>query len=661
MNRPSSENREPSVQPSTRNNQTSSSQPPSRRRHESRAAQLNRSRNVIMISRYLSLHSTILCFSLFLYAIFQLMLTLELMESTAILMLPITFAVVSHHLVSITAKPSSLKYQQLPPKYISIAVKVTDLIAVILGIAAHFGDFQGAKVGLVTVLVASSGLLIISGFNELCHHFEKPIRTTKMNSLMHFLICTYKLLTHIQLLILASAMNRSDFPASQLHFTEPHSYLLSIPFYAYAILFVFCSSQMAFRLNKEKQMVHRAARYFNLFTACAIICGIGAIYLFSFSDLSSDPYFKREKTFVLVSVLVSSLIFSLSLATTLTITIIAKKHRLSVSSPDASVIPVDQRASNRRRNQGTHQMANLQQASRVELNQGNFRSNDASIVQENRMPQVRGDMSQQPHEHVFGRGNSSDQSEVAISGNTFSQLAQVVRDTMEKRKIEEEEEEDSDGGESVNFVSQQSSDRFIKITQNDLKYLIHFKPKRHVEGNLMQNVLTSPNKKSQVIRVASLGEKEIREKRENTKQLIKDQKTKLSLPALESIGEDFDVDVITPKRVIENKGCLPQETELDDIKKLEITLRMFELLEKKNQPNSDQRICKLCCQNIADVVFQPCGHGGVCLTCFLVMIEHGTIQCFYCRRNIDKVYKLDVDKTYKDIFRISEVYKIEKR
>jgi len=67
-------------------------------------------------------------------------------------------------------------------------------------------------------------------------------------------------------------------------------------------------------------------------------------------------------------------------------------------------------------------------------------------------------------------------------------------------------------------------------------------------------------------------------------------------------------------------------------------LDTFEVKKKKltKKIEDDRKItkinkCYICQENIADCIFQPCGHGGVCFECVSSMLNHENDTCPFCR------------------------------
>lgn len=58
--------------------------------------------------------------------------------------------------------------------------------------------------------------------------------------------------------------------------------------------------------------------------------------------------------------------------------------------------------------------------------------------------------------------------------------------------------------------------------------------------------------------------------------------------------------------------------------------------EEEENPDSN---CIICLEKVANAIFHPCGHGGVCFPCAKNMIENNHMisdkpKCHYCREVI---------------------------
>ena len=600
----------------------------------------------------------------FVYAIIQILIKQEIVKGTALFCLPIGLGIFGLHIISLVAKPSGLKYQQAAPLLISRLLKIIDLVLIILAVLIHYQNFESVKIGLLVLLVGTSILLLISSLNEMCYHFEKVEHGTRIISLMHFLTSTFKLLSHVQMLVLVGSLRKIEGTEKvYIVFEDSKTYLLAIPTFIIALFAIFAGMMISVRLNKEKELIQRKVRYHYLGVMISFTVSMVCFYVFSLSEISSAVYFNREMKYLIPSVVLAGLGASLTMSGLLAVILVAKKHGFSVISPDQTGNRVSNlsgpRQSRTNETATVHPLSREQAAERIELNLNGRPARDAA-----KTGTIEGGF----NSNVSPENNENLAVPVQIQpmpipiserGNTFSQLAQTASVKKNQQSTNECEEGDDDSdAESVNFVTRQGSDLFVVLTQTDLKNMMQYKPTTELSSLWNENQST-PSKRRTVIKVTTLNDDDLKKKREKTRNMMKEQKAKLTLPSLESMAEDFDLDVISPKKVIHNRRDMPVEKEMSDVKKLEITLKMFDLLDKKHDAKPDCRECRLCCDNTADVVFMPCGHGGVCFNCFLVMIEHNNVQCFYCRLDIAKVYKLDVKKTYKDIFRIVDCFKIE--
>ena len=231
-------------------------------------------------------------------------------------------------------------------------------------------------------------------------------------------------------------------------------------------------------------------------------------------------------------------------------------------------------------------------------------------------------------------------------------------DSESKSKQSKSEEE-----EAINFVLKQNSERFIPLDQVDLKNLIRpvnktatmmqflKSPRSEPKGNAILKV-KKPKEGEELDQAAKKAKEKLEQKRE---------KSPMLLPIDVDHMDDPELEIATPIGVVaktkeKNEAA---QNEMSDIKKLEVTLKMYDILEKRSILNNKQKKCGLCCDRQSDVIFQPCGHSGICFDCFLVMVEQSNVQCFFCRSEISKVYRIDITKTYKDIYRIVDCFKVE--
>lgn len=71
--------------------------------------------------------------------------------------------------------------------------------------------------------------------------------------------------------------------------------------------------------------------------------------------------------------------------------------------------------------------------------------------------------------------------------------------------------------------------------------------------------------------------------------------------------------------------------------------------------NESTVLCNVCFANEPDVVFMPCGHGGLCLKC-AQDIWLATSECYLCRQSIECVLRYDNSDKKNDLYKVIEMY-----
>lgn len=600
---------------------------------------------ILQVLRYFMFQVSCLYFWLLVFVLLQLLLTLEMIRGTIVLSAPLFGIVVSQHLLSFVLKPEHLKHQQNLPRVLSWAIRVLDLVLATFFVLGHVDDLENIKSLTFIFLGVGIVMIFISAFFEFFNHFDNRGPSKKTKSLVHFVSTVYKFFVHLQAIVLTSKLIKIERPQKYLAIKSDASpYVVSIPIF---LSFGFTTIGIAIlchRIAILKNIFAQSKRSVLMGALLAVILGQVAIYICSFSEMGKGDYFGRDRQIIVISLVCDAAVLSVCISGIVVVMKLMGKNgilpdsRVVVGAPTNAHSRVDSHvamtsAGRADTNQDAQRVGLFTQGRLNELNR-----NPSRLIN-NQLPSINPDLPPIPErgdlENLF----------------SFGQLAEHI--TKTKMTSTEVKDEESDA-ESVNFVTKQGSDLFVAITQNDLKHMIHYIP----VNDLGKTTTDSPSKRMTVIKVSNLSEIDIEKKREATKQLF-ERKSKLLLPRLESIERDFDIDVISPKKIIANREVLSTEPALDHAKKLEITLNMLDLLNKKQKTVADRSVCQLCCEKIADVVFQPCGHSGVCFSCFLVLVELGDIHCFYCRAQIAKIFKIDPSKTYKDIFRVIDCYKIE--
>lgn len=76
-------------------------------------------------------------------------------------------------------------------------------------------------------------------------------------------------------------------------------------------------------------------------------------------------------------------------------------------------------------------------------------------------------------------------------------------------------------------------------------------------------------------------------------------------------------------------------------KKKEKRKKKLQMLIERSNPQNEQNSnpddkCIICLEKLANSIFHPCGHGGICFPCSKNMIENNHLisdkpKCHYCR------------------------------
>lgn len=69
-------------------------------------------------------------------------------------------------------------------------------------------------------------------------------------------------------------------------------------------------------------------------------------------------------------------------------------------------------------------------------------------------------------------------------------------------------------------------------------------------------------------------------------------------------------------------------------------------------------MCLICEQNMANSIIYPCYHSKVCYDCCLNMLGWQYSKCHYCRNDLEKIIVFDPSSSYKNIYKVLEVYGI---
>ena len=80
--------------------------------------------------------------------------------------------------------------------------------------------------------------------------------------------------------------------------------------------------------------------------------------------------------------------------------------------------------------------------------------------------------------------------------------------------------------------------------------------------------------------------------------------------------------------------------------------------DKDKEGDWELGMCLICEQEKANSIIYPCYHSKVCYSCCLNMLGWQFSKCHYCRNNLEKIIVFDPYRSYKNIFKVQEVYSI---
>lgn len=80
--------------------------------------------------------------------------------------------------------------------------------------------------------------------------------------------------------------------------------------------------------------------------------------------------------------------------------------------------------------------------------------------------------------------------------------------------------------------------------------------------------------------------------------------------------------------------------------------------EGEREENKLHAMCIICEQKKANSIIYPCFHSKVCYECCLNMLGWQYSKCHYCRQNLEKIIVFDPSYSYKNIYKVIEVYGI---
>lgn len=256
------------------------------------------------------------------------------------------------------------------------------------------------------------------------------------------------------------------------------------------------------------------------------------------------------------------------------------------------------------------------------------------------------------------------------------------------RELSNESARSQDSTDSLNFIYQQTSDRFIPLREEELKKIIqtklpHFESAESKLAAMVSQPTPRPRRTTirRTVKLKPLRLATATEMRDPSPMNFPGPRKPASLLThqLSMLG-DIELDVETPARIFRDaiKNSEPEKLQsglgrndsqpalaleclegIQDIKKLQLHARMSEILSKHQNIKSPS-CCPLCCVEPSDMIFHPCGHRVGCFTCLNVLLEGGgDLLCLMCRGKIGKVYRVDTADGYKGVFRIKECFKLE--
>lgn len=71
-------------------------------------------------------------------------------------------------------------------------------------------------------------------------------------------------------------------------------------------------------------------------------------------------------------------------------------------------------------------------------------------------------------------------------------------------------------------------------------------------------------------------------------------------------------------------------------------------------------LCTICVENSVNSIFQPCGHGCSCFSCSKTLLFNKP-ECIFCRKEVDKLVKLDLNYELDGMYKVKSVYNINKK
>lgn len=80
--------------------------------------------------------------------------------------------------------------------------------------------------------------------------------------------------------------------------------------------------------------------------------------------------------------------------------------------------------------------------------------------------------------------------------------------------------------------------------------------------------------------------------------------------------------------------------------------------EQLQQIRDSKSFCLICEKRESNCIIYPCFHSKVCYKCSVRMLSWQYSKCHFCRGPLEKIIVVDVDHSYKNIFKVLEVYTV---
>ena len=77
--------------------------------------------------------------------------------------------------------------------------------------------------------------------------------------------------------------------------------------------------------------------------------------------------------------------------------------------------------------------------------------------------------------------------------------------------------------------------------------------------------------------------------------------------------------------------------------------------EKEIQQAIEEELCVFCCEEVPNIMIDPCGHGGICKKCVITYLQFGDIKCPFCKAKLEKIYLLKFNEVEKSFYAQGEI------